>query len=638
MFKTKDTLFSVYKRSISLLLALALIFTFLPSSLFAEGSVGSDGSELVGGSNGSHPTIQSGKAYLITMVEQLSRLEDPVAKRIIAPSQSTYNLAMKHTVYVYNKYEVQMDSSGVINGGGSRGDSRVRLFPEFPAITTGNILTVRQKFDDDVFLSNLLYKVFGYTNQAERLQIMEYYHQGVVAFTVEPIVFFTMPGGVKYGMTASQMAAYNVHRLGDTPTTYVHGKSLIAVMPKGILDASTSCYLHKDVPQWRLKAWDRQKAARNIARDDYGNQLIYNNEEMLANLGIAMIFDDDPQNPAHMDITQPNIKAEMEPPTLNKDSNMAVVNVNNAISYIDPEQPYQELTPEPFWKTVVGSDRKTEIYSELNPKGRTNHPLADALDQSLPRVVEELVEPAKTQLVTAGKDTEDQIEEFTQNLYNRNAATRSATKLFMSWQNAETPIVDMSTNEYCIKHKIVVQSKEQFESGSREYLAMFESKDDMENDQQYQMQGPGGETGTIPVQLISPYTGEPMTWEDTVGMEELVVKFVTNYDRLEETELPLFDGDYFARRESDYTDNVVILRVPLEGRNLQAKSLNAEYDYNTQEIKISGTGYVESLEAPMVTYQQLAFQVLEAATSKLNPLMLNTITIHRKSKSVVQGT
>lgn len=611
MKRTKDTVFSIYKRSISLLLTLTLIFTFLPSSLFAEGSVGSDGSQLVGGSNGSHPTIQSGKAYLITMVHKNHRLYDPLAKRIIAPNQSVYSLAMKHTMYVYNKYEVQKDSAGVINGGGSRGDSRVRVFPEFPAITTGNILTVRQKFDDDVFLSNLLYKVFGYSNQTERLKVMESYHRGDTAFTVEPIVFFTMPGGVKYGMTASQMAAYNVHRLGDTPTSYVHNKSLIAVMPKGILDASTSCYLHKDVPQWGLKAWDRQRAAAFIARDDYGNQPIYHNGEMLENLGIAMIFDDDPQNPAHMDITQPNIKAEMKQPTLNKDSDIATVNVNDAISYIDPESPYQELTPEPFWKTAIGSDRKTEIYSALNPKGRTNHPLADALDQSLPKVVQELVEPAKTTFVTGGKDTEDQIEAFTQNLYNRNASTRSATKLFMSWQNAETPIVDFGTNEYCIKHKIVIQSKLQYESGSNEYLAMFESKDDMENDQQYQMQGPNGETGTIPVPLTNPYTGQPLTWDDAVGMEEFVVKFVTNYDRLEQTELPLFDGDYFARRESDYTDNVVILRVPLEGRNLQAKSLNAEYDYNTQEIKISGTGYVESLEAPMVTYQQLAFQVLD---------------------------
>ena len=605
------------KRYISIILSLLIVITFLPQELFAEApSWGVINTSLGGGGKG--PSVQyDNQVYLVSMVEQSegagggNTFANPIVRKYIAKSNAAKEAFNNRWSCPYNKYQMQTSHSSIMQGGFETGSSKVEVFPEFPTVSAGNIEAVRQKVSQDKFLSNMLYKVFGYDSQEKRLDIIERYHQGDIAFVVEPVCMFDMsPIGVpyKYAMTATQMAYWNTYRLGDTGTTYTPYRSLISIMPYGFRKASMDAFFHKDVEQWSIHAWNKGNAEGNIARY-YQQQPVYNNSEVANYLGVALIYDNNPYNPANMDCPQPNIKVSMDPPTLDTESSTVRIQINNAKAFIDPENTYKELSPEPYWLTAVDTS-KQEHYSALNPKGRTNGALEDALDQSLPRVVQELVEPAKTTLVEQGRDTEDQIKEFTDNLYNRNPKTRSVKKLFMSWNDAETPTVDMPTNNQNIKHKIVVQSKQQYEGGSSEYLAVLFDESDLENGEEYSFQADTG-TGTFMVDLISPYTGQPMTQEELVGMEELYVKFVTNYDRLEDTDLPAYDADYFQRKESDYADNVIALKVTLPGRNLQAKSLNAEYDYNTQEIKISGKGYVESLEAPMVTYQQLAFQVLD---------------------------
>ncbi len=476
MNKTKE---KGLRRYISIILSLLIVISFLPQELFAEApSWGVINTGLGGGGTG--PSVQyDNQVYLVSIVDKArgDAFANPVARKYIAKSDAAKNAFNNRWSCPYNKYQMQQSHSTIMLGGFETGSSKVEVFTEFPAVSEGNIETVRQIVSQDKFLSNMLYKVFGYTKQEDRLTLIEAYHQGQIAFLAEPVCMFDMsPIGVpyKYAMTATQMAYWNTYRLGDTGTTYTPYRSLISIMPYGFRKASMDAFFHKDVEQWSIHAWNKGNAEGNIARyyqqqpvynnsevanylgvaliyDNnpynpanmdcpqpnikvsmearyYQQQPVYNNSEVANYLGVALIYDNNPYNPANMDCPQPNIKVSMDAPTLDTESSTVRVTINNAKAFIDPEATYKELTPEPYWLTAVDTS-KQEHYSALNPKGRTNGTLEDALDQSLPRVVQELVEPAKTTLVEQGRDTEDQLKEFTDNLYNRNPKTRSVKKL-----------------------------------------------------------------------------------------------------------------------------------------------------------------------------------------------------------------
>ncbi len=385
MKKSKDKGLKL-KKYISLILSLMIIFTFLPQDLLAgPTSWGVVGTEFSAGGKG--PIIQQqNQVYLVSMVNKKRGLSNRMHLRYIARSNSAKNAFNRRWSIPYNKYQMKDSHSTIMQGGFEQGSDKVRVFPRFPAVSEGNIDSVRQTVSKDDFLKDMLRKVFDYSSQESIDQIIEGYHQGEIGFIVEPVCLFDMsPMGVSnlYAMTATQMAYWNMHKLGDGPTTYTKGRSLISIMPYGFRKAALDAYFHKPVEAWDIHAWSKDRLPAAKARE-YDGQIVPNNAEVADYLGVALISDDNPYNPANMDCPQPNIKVSMDAPTLDTESSTVRVTINNAKAFIDPEATYKELTPEPYWLTAVDTS-KQEHYSALNPKGRTNGALEDALDQSLPK-------------------------------------------------------------------------------------------------------------------------------------------------------------------------------------------------------------------------------------------------------------